>query len=147
MSDLSSILAPIREREAAATTKKVSEAAFGDVLRIIWTTYYFGADLRWHNARTGHVEDAETLMQEIEASSGDWAWLEPSNDRARLLSALDAVEALAQQWHARGEHDMAFSKVIDNEDVAMALLTNGADMVENARHIRTAVTAALREQA
>jgi hypothetical protein len=121
MSDLSSLLAPIRERETAAATKQVSEAAFGDVLRIIWTTYYFGADLKWHNARTGHMEDAETLMQEIEASSGDWAWLESSNDRTRLLSALDAVDKLAEQWQENFPY--------------------------KAETIRAAVTAALGEQA
>ncbi len=64
-------------------------------------------------------------------------------DRAHLVAAVDAVLALAEQWHARGEHDMAYSKTIPDEDIAMALLTNGADMVENARHIRAAIENAL----
>jgi hypothetical protein len=100
MSDLSSLLAPIRERLAAASD------------------------------HPGHAT--------VEQSQADVP---------RLLSALDAVVALAQQWHARGEHDMAFSKTIADEDIAMELLTHGAGVVENARHIRNAVTAALGEQA
>ena len=63
-------------------------------------------------------------------------------DRAALLAAVDAVESLAAAWSARGEHDMAYSKTIPDEGIAMALLTNGADMVENARHIRNAIDAA-----
>jgi len=68
--------------------------------------------------------------------------LHAPQDRAALLAAVDAVESLAEQWHARGEHDMAYSKTIPDEDIAMALLTNGADMVENSRHIRNAIAAA-----
>ena len=56
--------------------------------------------------------------------------------------ALARVEALAEQWTKRGEHDMAFSKTVPDEDIAMVLLTDGASMVENARHIRAAVAAA-----
>lgn len=56
--------------------------------------------------------------------------------------ALARVEELASAWTARGEHDMAFSKTVPDEDIAMVLLTEGASMVENARHIRAAVAAA-----
>jgi hypothetical protein len=49
------------------------------------------------------VEDAETLAQELEASCGDWAWLESSTDRARLLAAIDGVVALAEKWRYKGE--------------------------------------------
>jgi hypothetical protein len=54
-------------------------------------------------------------------------------------AALERVEALAALWEARGESDMAYSKTIPDEDIAMALLTSGAGMVENARHIRIAL--------
>lgn len=62
---------------------------------------------------------------------------------ARLLAAVEAVEDLARVWTAKGEHDMAYSKTIPDEDIAMELLTHGAEMVENARILRTAVIAAL----
>lgn len=52
---------------------------------------------------------------------------------------LDAVESLAIGWTLRGESDMAFSKTLPDPDIADAILTNGAQMVENARHIRTAL--------
>lgn len=58
---------------------------------------------------------------------------------ARLLGIVERVEALASAWEARGEHDMKFSKTIPDEDIAMAILTEGASMVENARHIRNAI--------
>ena len=54
-------------------------------------------------------------------------------------AAIDAVRALADAWEARGEHDMKFSKSIPDEDIAIEILTNGAGMVENARHIRNAL--------
>jgi hypothetical protein len=56
-----------------------------------------------------------------------------------IYTTLERVEALAASWEARGESDMAYSKTIPDDDVAMALLTSGADMVENARHIRAAL--------
>lgn len=51
------------------------------------------------------------------------------------------VKALADAWESRGEYDMAFSKTIPDEDIAMELLTGGAQKVENARHIRNAIGA------
>jgi hypothetical protein len=65
-------------------------------------------------------------------------------DLARKQQAqLDAVRALTDQWNARGESDMAFSKTIPDENISIALLTDGATMVENARHIRNALEAKL----
>jgi len=71
-------------------------------------------------------------------------------DRAFLLTELRKrdeviarVEALAEMWHKRGESDMAYSKTIPDEDIAMAILTDGAARVENARHIRNAIRAAV----
>jgi hypothetical protein len=62
--------------------------------------------------------------------------------QAQAKAALDAVEKVCAAWTARGEHDMEFSKTVPLEDVADALLTNGADMVEKARIIRAAISAA-----
>jgi hypothetical protein len=59
----------------------------------------------------------------------------------KQAAALEAVEALAKAWESRGEHDMKFSKSIPDEDIAMAILTEGASKVENARHIRNALEA------
>lgn len=73
--------------------KSVANPSFGDVLRIVWTTYYFGADLQWRNARTGEVETADVLEAEMSAAEGDWEWMIPGAT-ARLLAAVDAVEAI-----------------------------------------------------
>jgi hypothetical protein len=78
-------------------------------------------------------------------------WTSNEVYRAQLIQALEAAAphlmaplvALAEQWNARGEHDMAYSKTVPDEYIAMELLTNGADMVENARHIRNAISDAL----
>ncbi|QFG09617.1 hypothetical protein HYQ00_gp73 [Arthrobacter phage TripleJ] len=75
----------------------------------------------------------------ITITPSDVAWL---RDTARKQQAsIDAVRALADQWNARGESDMAFSKTIPDENISIALLTDGATMVENARHIRNALEA------
>lgn len=55
------------------------------------------------------------------------------------LEALARVTALAADWEDKGEYDIAYSKTVPDEDIAMALLTHGADMVENARLIRIAM--------
>ena len=58
---------------------------------------------------------------------------------AEAVEALKRVQELADLWEKRGEHDMAFSKTVPDENIAMVLLTEGAAMVENARHIRNAI--------
>lgn len=52
---------------------------------------------------------------------------------------LAGVTALADAWEARGEHDMEVSKAIKDEYIASEILGHGAQMVENARHIRNAL--------
>jgi len=140
MSDMSTLLAPIRERETAATEGPWEVRRGGDFQNI-----QIHAGSLWIDVVDGSHQtppDGEWI------DSPDIDFIASARtDIPRLLSALEAVEALAQQWHARGEHDMAFSKTIQDEDIAMELLTHGAGMVENARHIRNAVTAALGEQA
>lgn len=72
-----------------------------------------------------------------EGRRGDVAFL---LDLARKqAAALERVEQLAALWHSRGEHDMVYSKTIPDEDIAMAILTDGAQRVDNARHIRNAL--------
>ena len=66
-------------------------------------------------------------------------------DLTRLTAAVEAVLLLASKWEARGEHDMAYSKTVQDEHIADFLLTAGATKVENARHIRNAVEGALKE--
>jgi hypothetical protein len=56
-------------------------------------------------------------------------------------AAIERVEALATAWNARGEHDMKVAKMIKDEYISMEILGHGADMVENARHIRNAIAA------
>jgi len=72
--------------------------------------------------------------------------LEDQRDRALDLArkqqaAIEAVTKLADGWHSRGEHDMKFSKTIPDEDIALAILADGAQKVENARMIREALEA------
>ena len=68
-------------------------------------------------------------------------WLDDA--RAALEAAaphlLAPVVDLAEQWRTQGEDEMAASKEMQDEHIAMVLLTEGAAMVENARHIRNAI--------
>lgn len=57
----------------------------------------------------------------------------------RLRNTIARVQALADAWTARGEHDMAYSKTIPDENIADYLLGAGAELVEKARHIHTAL--------
>ena len=57
----------------------------------------------------------------------------------KLQAKLDRAEALAAAWEARGEHDMKVSTSIRDEYIATEILGHGAQMVENARHIRNAI--------
>jgi len=58
---------------------------------------------------------------------------------ASLKAQLARVNALADAWEARGEHDMAVAKIIKDEHISEEILGSGAQMVENARHIRIAL--------
>ncbi|AYN57901.1 hypothetical protein PP640_gp49 [Arthrobacter phage Faja] len=75
----------------------------------------------------------------ITITPSDVAWLRVT--ARKQDAALEAVRALAERWNSRGESDMAFSKTIEDENISVALLTDGATMVENARHIRNALEA------
>ena len=55
---------------------------------------------------------------------------------------LAGVTALADAWEARGEHDMKVAKIITDGYIATEVLGHGAQMVENARHIRNAIGSA-----
>lgn len=68
-------------------------------------------------------------------------------DTARLLAAVKAVSDLANEWEQRGEYDMAYSKTIQDEDIAIEILKSGAQMVDDARLIRNALESALRSEA
>jgi hypothetical protein len=59
----------------------------------------------------------------------------------KQAAALERVERLAIGWTLRGESDMEFSKRIPDPDIAIEILTNGAQMVENGRAIRAALEA------
>jgi len=63
-------------------------------------------------------------------------------DAARLLAAIEAVDALAAAWQARGEHLRKFAETIP-EDVREALDQQGADTLWHAGLIRTALATAL----
>lgn len=61
---------------------------------------------------------------------------------ARDLEArIGRVEALAADWESRGEYDMAYSKTMTDEEAAIQILANGAQLVDDARLIRAALTA------
>jgi hypothetical protein len=50
---------------------------FGEVVRIGWCTFYFGADSHWHNARTGALESRNELLRLAAEVEGDWHRLIP----------------------------------------------------------------------
>jgi len=64
-------------------------------------------------------------------------------DMPKLLDAIAAVQALADSWTRRGESDMAYSKTVHDDEVALAVLADGVDLIEKAGHIRNALTQAL----
>ena len=95
------------------------------------------------------TERLDAITARLDAATPGAITITPSDiDYLRKLArkqaaALEAVEALAKAWESRGEHDMKFSKSIPDEDIAMAIPTEGASKVENARHIRAALEATL----
>lgn len=64
--------------------------------------------------------------------------LDAADERDRLAGAVERVQKLAEGWHSRGEHLMAYSKTVPDE-VADALLESGAEFVERARQLRNAL--------
>lgn len=139
------LLEPIQERLDAAEGR-VHNPMFGDVLRIVWTTYYFGADLKWHNARSGEVEDAQTLVAELEASEGDWEWLIPGSgaDTARLLAAVKAVVAVHEPMDALMNPGARHERVVK---VCTGCGTDDGNWQRFPCPTVSAVEAALREEA
>lgn len=63
--------------EETKAERKFPADTFGEVVRIVWTTYYYGADNEWHNARTGAIETREDLIEEARTANGDWHRLVP----------------------------------------------------------------------
>lgn len=131
------LLAPIRATLAAATpgpwrTEPVDDGRFA------------GVESRVYSLWGSHILLSPTDGESGQAKNADAVFIASAPVTVtRLLAAVDAVEDLARVWTAKGEHDMAYSKIIPDEDIAMELLTHGADMVEKARHIRNALIAAL----
>ena len=91
------------------------------------------ASARWMADRDGGIID----------------WREYAIEARPILEAaaphmLAGVTALADSWEKRGEHDMKVAKTIEDEYIATEILGSGAQMVENARHIRNALVTATR---
>lgn len=102
------------------------------------------------------IEAAANAISECSGMRFDGFWsrvedLEPEDREYALTEARAALEAaaphmfaaiakLAESWEARGEHDMKVAKTIRDEYIAMEILGHGAQMVENARHVRNAIT-------
>lgn len=129
MTTIRELLAPIRELETAATEGPWSWTDLGSQTR---------QELR--NAERPLLRCSALMHPE----PADAAFIAAARtDVPRLVAAIEAVEDLAKVWNAKGEHDMVYSKTIPDEDIAMELLTHGADMVEKARILRAAVVAAL----
>lgn len=94
-----------------------------------------------------NLETAKAAAVTIQGDAQDTAYVRAletvAEDSARLLRALGVIDGMAAQWQARGEHDMNFSKSIQDENIADSLHTDGADMVEKARRIQYAITRGL----
>jgi hypothetical protein len=68
------------------------------------------------------------------------ALLAAAKERDKLSEALRRVQELADGWHSRGEHLMAYSKTPGiPEEIADSLLCAGAEFVESARKVRAAI--------
>lgn len=94
-----------------------------------------------------NLEAAKAAAVTIQGDAEDAAYVRAlekvADDSALLLRALTVVDSMAFAWQARGEHDMEFSKSIQDENIAESLHTDGADAVERARRIQYAVNRAL----
>lgn len=94
-----------------------------------------------------NLEAAKAAAVTIQGDAQDAAFVRApeavAEDSARLIRALTVVDSIAFGWQARGEHDMEFSKSIQDENIAEALHTDGADMVEKARRIQYAISRGL----
>lgn len=66
---------------------------------------------------------------------------EARSERDQLRRQVEAVRALAEAWHHRGEHDMEFSKTLP-EDVRDVIYEGGAEWVEFARKLSVALDGA-----
>lgn len=88
------------------------------------------------------VEAAAKAMAELGESDNGESWW-PDFARAALEAAAPhmfaGVTALADNWEAQGEYDMAYSKNVTDEDIALQLLQSGAQMVDDARLVRNAI--------
>lgn len=96
-----------------------------------------------------NLEAAKAASVTIQGDAQDIAYVRAlekvADDSARLIRALEVIDGMAAQWKARGEHDMNFSTSIHDENIAEALHTDGADMVEKARRIQHAIGRGLEE--
>lgn len=86
------------------------------------------------------------IFQAVEKDEDGIAAAASKADVAYLLSVvaeqaatIERVKKLADMKHMRGESDMAYSKTIQDEDIALVILDDGADRVEFAREIRNAL--------
>lgn len=110
-------------------------------------------DLDDYDGASVYIDDGDTwgrayvctdLQQDEYEGKNDAEFIAHAReDVPKLVAALRAVEAVCAAWTARGEHDMAYSKTIPDENIADVLLTDGADMVERARIISNTIREAL----
>lgn len=129
-----------------SATKRTVEAITGRVGKVSdgpWTAWDRGIGYEVHGPEGEPINSRhrETFSRGdaefIAMAPGDVHYL--LAELRKRDEALERVERLATGWHLRGESDMAFSKTLPDEDIAMAILTDGAAQVENARHIRNAL--------
>jgi len=132
MTDLRALLAPIRERLAAATPGP----------------WHWDEDHWLEGVSGGYVLSNDVVLDKNRVEPVSVA---PDNailianaptDLTRLLAAIEAVTALADAWQARGEH-LRKSAESAPEDVQEALDDQGGDMIWHAGLISAALAAAL----
>lgn len=88
------------------------------------------------------VEAAARWMADRDGDIIDWT--EYAIEARPILEVaaphvLAGVTALADAWEARGERDMKVAKTIKDDYISSEILGHGAQMIENARHIRNAL--------
>lgn len=141
MSDITDLLQPMKDRLAAATPGPWFRE-YGDVI----TTDPDPRDVEegYDDPRSLRVVRAAPHLAKREPQAIKDATFIASapTDQAKLIAAIEGVEALAGAWQARGEHLLEFSKTAP-EDVAEALFTDAGSMLHNATLVRAALTQAL----
>jgi len=122
---ITSLLQPLKDRLAAATPGP-----------------WYAEKMRAHSDDVlAESEDGPIVIAEHAGCDAEFIAAAPT-DQAKLIAAVEAAEALAAAWLARGESLKSFAKA-SPEDVQDSLNDQGDDLLWHANLVRSALTQAL----